>query len=48
MVTHINDPDRWHIKLIHGFVVFLMVPYTAVIILHRKVWIPATILIHET
>lgn len=48
LVTHINDPDGRNIKLVYGFVVFFMVPYTAIIILHRKVRIPSTILIHET
>jgi hypothetical protein len=26
---------------------FFMVPYTAVVVLHRQVWIPATVLIHD-
>jgi len=46
METHVNDPDGRHIELIHGFVVLFMVPYTVVVILHRQVWIPATVLIH--
>jgi hypothetical protein len=45
--THINDPDGRHIELIDGFVVLFMVPYTAIVILHRKVLVPTTILIQE-
>jgi hypothetical protein len=45
--TNIHDPDGWHVKFIDGFVVLFMVPYPAVIVLHRKVWIPTTILIYE-
>jgi hypothetical protein len=45
--THIHDPNGWHIELVDGFVVLFMVPYPAVIILHCKVWIPATILIQR-
>jgi hypothetical protein len=46
METYIDDPDGRHIELIHRFVVLFMVPYTAVVILHRQVGIPVTVLIH--
>ena len=38
--THVDDPDGWYIELVHSFVMFFVVPYSVVIILHGKVWIP--------
>jgi len=42
--THVDDPDGRHIEFVHSFVIFLVALYTVVVILHREVWIPRTIL----